>query len=324
MKTDNMSSTHTLIVPEEYHKKRIDAYLGKTIEDISRSQATSLINDGHVTLNGKTISDPSHKIKQGDALEMTVPEAVDLEVVAENIPLDILFEDDDLVVVNKPAGLVVHPAPGNESGTLVNALLYHCGDSLSGIGGVKRPGIVHRLDKDTSGVMVVAKSDAAHQGLSQQFAEHTLDRRYKAVVWGRMMPPNSTVTGNIGRHKTNRKKMAVLPHNGKEATTHYRVLKFFGAYACLIECKLETGRTHQIRVHMTHIGHGLIGDSVYGKPRKAPLKEIGGDAAKTIKTFPRQALHAYKLAFTHPVTEEELSFETPLPSDMEELVKRLG
>ncbi|MEN8198386.1 MAG: RluA family pseudouridine synthase [Pseudomonadota bacterium] len=223
-------------------------------------------------------------------------------------------------MIDKPAGLVVHPAPGNPDGTLVNALLAHCGDSLSGIGGVRRPGIVHRLDKDTSGVMVAAKTDRAHHALSRQFEKRTAERAYLAVAWGMPSPGQGRIEGNIGRDPRNRKKMAVVPEGkGKPAATNYRIVKRYGVWASLVECRLETGRTHQVRVHMTHIGHPLVGDSLYGRATRARIKGLPDDAVEAMRDFPRQALHARLLAFKHPKNAERLSFESELPSDMKSL-----
>ncbi|MCP4825424.1 MAG: RluA family pseudouridine synthase, partial [Shimia sp.] len=258
------------------------------------------------------------------------------------IPLDVIWEDDDLIVINKPAGMVVHPAPGTPNGTLVNALLHHCGDTLSGVGGMKRPGIVHRIDKETSGLLVVAKTDAAHQGLATQFEAHTVERYYRAVCYGvpdandpRLRGVRGVnfesgnimkVTTHLARHKTDRQRQAVLFEGGRHAVTRVRIVEPFGtpAVACLVECWLETGRTHQIRVHMTHAGHGLIGDPVYGGRRKLAEKAIGPKGVAAAKSFARQALHAAVLGFEHPVTGEDLRFEAPLPGDMAQLIVDLG
>ena len=242
----------------------------------------------------------------------------------ENIALEILYEDSDLIVIDKPAGLVVHPAPGNASGTLVNALLSHCGDSLSGIGGVKRPGIVHRLDKQTSGLMVAAKNDKAHINLSEQFSSRTIERAYQAVVWGVPRPRFGQIDGNIGRNRNNRKKMAVLPNGGKKAITRYTVLKRFGEFASLVECNLKTGRTHQIRVHMAEIGHPVIGDSAYGggisRARRAPLDD---QTCNHIRQLDRQALHAFKLGFRHPKSTKLIRYQSNLPIEIKLLISLL-
>ena len=285
------------------------------VPNLSRSRLKSLILGGRVSCGDATITDPSGTVKPGQTYRVEIPPPEPAAPVAEEIALDVVYEDDDLIVVNKQAGLVVHPAPGSWDGTLVNALLAHCGGSLSGIGGVKRPGIVHRIDKDTSGLMVVAKSDDAHQGLVVQFAAHTIERRYHAVVRG--IPPKNTdrIEGAIGRSQRNRKKMAVTA-NGKPAVTHYKMLERFGMKAALLECRLETGRTHQIRVHLANIGHALIGDPLYGRSNKASDPE-------PIRNFTRQALHAAVLGFEHPISHETLRFESPLPADMELLLDGL-
>ncbi len=300
---------------------RLDRLLAGALSDISRSRIKPLIKEGMVELDAVPVTDPSRKVRAGDIYRVTVPEAVPGEPEPENIPLDIVFEDEHLIVINKPAGMVVHPAAGNWSGTLVNALLAHCGDSLSGIGGVKRPGIVHRIDKETSGLMVVAKNDAAHQGLADLFAAHDIDRRYKAVVWGRVYPPSGEIEGNIGRDPHNRKRMAMVTKGGKSAHTHYRLEENFSDIAGLVSCELETGRTHQIRVHMTHIGHPLVGDPLYSRPRRSRISALPEDRQKIIMNFSRQALHAETLGFVHPVTDKRLKFEVDLPSDLRELIK---
>jgi len=305
-------------VTEEQTKMRLDKFLAGSFPEFSRSQIVRMIEADTVRLlsDPKKVLSPDDKVRTGDIYEITPPDAVPANPEPEDIPLDILYEDSDLLVVNKPAGLVVHPGAGNPRGTLVNALLAHCKDSLSGIGGVKRPGIVHRIDKDTSGILVVAKNDFTHTRLSEQFAEHTIDRIYQAFVWGYVQKTSGLVIGDIGRSPHNRQKMAIVA-NGKKAVTHYeRMAVFGGGIASHIQCILETGRTHQIRVHMSSIGHSLIGDPIYGTiPKMAP------DFAKY---FPRQALHAGFLGFTHPRTGERLSFESPLPKDMQDLLEQLS
>jgi len=280
----------------------------------------------HTTPNGEaTLLDPSFKIKPDTTIIVDIPPPADAEPVAQDIPLDVVFENDDLIIINKPAGLVVHPAPGNHTGTLVNALLHHCGDSLSGVGGVRRPGIVHRIDKDTSGLMVVAKNDATHAALSEQFATHDIERVYHAIVHG-VPPVAGRIEGNIGRSTKDRKKMAIVERGGKHAVTHFKTLEVYTSkghpIASLVECRLETGRTHQVRVHMTSIGHPLVGDATYGGRRNPPSKasKIAQDA---IKAFPRQALHAHVLGFTLPSQEKPLHFEAELPHDMKGLVQTL-
>lgn len=305
-------------VKDEQAGLRLDKFLVSCFPDFSRNQLIRLIDsDGVVKTGTRTyMNEADYKVKVGDEFTVTPPDAVAAVPVAENIALDVLYEDDDLLVVNKPAGLVVHPGAGNPTGTLVNALLAHCHDSLSGIGGVKRPGIVHRIDKDTSGILVVAKNDFTHVRLSEQFANHSIERIYQAFVWGYVKNTVGVISGNIGRSRTNRQKMAIVPTGGKSAVTHYeRLAVFGGGMASHIQCILETGRTHQIRVHMASIQHSLIGDSVYGvAPKNAP-----GFA----RFFPRQALHAGYLGFTHPRSLERLSFSAPMPPDMEELLENL-
>ncbi len=297
---------------------RLDKALADATQ-LSRARVQALIAEGRVVLDGKPATSPSAKIASGTPFAITIPAAVTAEAQPQDIALDIAFEDEHLIVVNKPAGMVVHPAAGNADGTLVNALLHHCEGSLSGIGGVARPGIVHRIDKDTSGLLVAAKTDVTHERLSAQFAEHSVHRRYLAVCSGFPTPAKGTIDARIGRSDTNRKKMAVLDKNssrGKHAVTHYTVLDRL-ADASLIECQLETGRTHQVRVHCASIGHSLLGDPTYGQTPKALkplLKQLG---------FARQALHAAELGFNHPVTRKNVHFEASLPADMQELIDEL-
>ncbi len=285
------------------------------------------------------VTDAKARVREGDVFTITVEEAAEVDTVAEDIPLEILFEDADLLVVNKPAGMVVHPAPGSPAGTLVNALLHHFGGDLSGVGGEKRPGIVHRIDKDTSGLLVVAKSDAAHHGLAAQFEAHSAERSYLAVchgvpdtadprlrgIRGVSVEPGNTVkiTTGLARHRTDRQRQAVTFTGGRHAITRVHLLERFADQAALVECRLETGRTHQIRVHMAHAGHGLIGDPVYGGRRKAIAKVLGPEAAEAVAGFPRQALHAATLGFTHPLTGAPLQFTAPLPRDIEALLAAL-
>jgi 23S rRNA pseudouridine1911/1915/1917 synthase len=296
---------------------RLDRALATLLPDLSRERVKALILSGHVLgPGGKPVSDPALKVKADTAFALEIPEAAPAEAVAQQIDLVIPYEDEHLIVIDKPAGMVVHPAAGNPDGTLVNALLHHCAGQLSGIGGVARPGIVHRIDKDTSGLLVVAKSDAAHEGLARQFKDHSIERRYLAIVNGRPKPPSGTVDTWIGRSDADRKKMAVRREGkGKHAVTHYRMLEPLDR-AALVECRLETGRTHQVRVHMAHLGHALVGDPVYsrGGPHKALLAQLG---------FKRQALHAAKLGFLHPVTSKTLSFESPIADDMQQLFSHL-
>lgn len=299
--------------------QRLDRVLTESLEAFSRSRLKGLIESDQVTRNDEVCRQPALKVSVGDQLVVTIPAAVDAVPLGQAMDLRILFEDSHLLVLDKPAGLVVHPAPGNPDGTLVNALIAHCGDGLTGIGGVKRPGIVHRLDKDTSGVMVAAKTAEAHAALVTQFSDRTVDRAYRALVWGRPMPPIGEIEGPIGRHPKNRKKMAVVTRGGKAALTRYRSLESYGdGLATLIECKLETGRTHQIRVHLTHRKHPLIGDPAYGRPggRRALPKALDSDETAILTEFPRQALHAFRLGFTHPDTGQHIDFETEMPDDM--------
>ena len=316
---------------------RLDKALARAVPEaqaLSRSRLARLIAEGAVSLNGVIVRDPKRKLTEGDAIEIVVAEAAEVATEPEAIPLDILFEDDDLIVINKPAGMVVHPAPGSPSGTLVNALLHHFDGALSGVGGEKRPGIVHRIDKDTSGLLVVAKSDRAHHGLAAQFADHSLEREYAAHCHG--VPDASDprlrgmkgvsfeggvlkITTQLARHKTDRQRQAVLFSGGRHAVTRVTVRETLGPIA-LVSCRLETGRTHQIRVHMAHVGHALIGDQTYGGRRKISAKAVGAEVANT---FPRQALHAATLGFIHPITEERMRFEATVPLDFQRLLASL-
>jgi 23S rRNA pseudouridine1911/1915/1917 synthase len=297
---------------------RLDRALAATVPSLSRERMKALIRSGAVEAGGKAVRDPATKVRGEEALRVTVPEPTQAHNQPQDIPLTIVFEDEYLLVLDKPVGLVVHPAAGNLDGTLVNALLHHCGGSLSGIGGVARPGIVHRIDKDTSGLLVVAKTDVAHEGLAKQFAAHSIDRRYLAIVNGAPNAAKGTVDAPLARSATNRKKIAIVEGNrGKRAVTHWRRLNVL-TDAALLECSLETGRTHQVRVHMASIGHPLIGDPVYGRSEKTH-----GKILKELR-FHRQALHAAELGFTHPVNKNRLSFSSPMPPDMQELFNALG
>ena len=300
--------TYHLPVNEERKGTRLDKALSDYLDGVSRSYLQKLIKEGYVTVNDRP-EKASFKLNVQDRVMVTLPDEEPLDILPENIPLDILYEDQELLVVNKPKGMVVHPSAGHSSGTLVNALLYHCSGQLSGINGVQRPGIVHRIDKDTTGALVVCKTDLAHQSLAAQLKEHSITRRYRAIVHHNIREDSGTVDAPIGRHPVDRKKMAVNYRNGKPAVTHYRVLERFGEYA-YIECRLETGRTHQIRVHMSHIGHPLLGDEIYG-PAKCPFRLQG------------QCLHAMVLGFLHPVTGEYLEFTAPLPEYFEQLLRKL-
>ena len=302
-------------------RARLDRILADHVPALSRSRLKNLIETGRVSISGETITEPGYRVKPGQAVTLIIPPPVDETPRAQAIPLQVAYEDGDLIVVDKPAGLVVHPAPGNPDRTLVNALLAHCGASLSGIGGVRRPGIVHRLDKDTSGLMVAAKHDAAHHGLSAQFAARRLSRTYNAVVWGVPRPREGRIDGAIGRDPRNRKRMAVRTSGGKPAATRYRLLQSSGARWSLVECRLETGRTHQIRVHMAHAGHPLLCDALYGGARR---RGQGDRLRAALALCPRQALHAARLAFVHPVSGAELAFESPLPADMRALIAALS
>ncbi|GJL91700.1 RluA family pseudouridine synthase [Hyphococcus sp.] len=319
---------------------RLDKWLSEQIPDITRTRIKALIEDGALTRDGDVVSSASWKLREGEEYRLTPPPLVDPEPLAEDIPLDVIYEDKDLIIVNKPAGLVVHPAPGAWSGTLVNALIHHCGDSLSGIGGARRPGIVHRIDKETSGLLVVAKHDTAHQGLSAAFSAHDIDRVYEAIAVGAPRPGVGTIDAALGRSVRDRTKMAVVDleayHGARHAVTHYKVVEAFGraraklkgdALASLIECTLETGRTHQIRVHLSHIGCPLIGDQVYGRgpglSGMKPGEAVTDHAIETIRNFKRQALHARVLGFAHPITGETLRFEAPAPDDFQILLNAL-
>ena len=300
--------------------ERLDRALQHGLPELSRSRLKQLILSGQVANDGNVIRDPSRKVRTGQTFVVILPEPDDAIPQAQAIPLDIRFEDAQLIVIDKPAGLVVHPAPGNPDGTLVNALIAHCGESLAGIGGVRRPGIVHRLDKDTSGLMVVAKTEAAHRALSADFAARRISRAYAAMVWGVPLPAEGEIAGNIGRSMTNRKKMAVVgAGRGKPAVTRYKVERTFADQAALIECRLLTGRTHQIRVHLAERGHPLIGDPVYGG------RAARGSATKTgaAAYFARQALHARHLGFVHPISGEYLAFDSDPPDDMKSLLASL-
>jgi len=316
---EEMSTAVAVTVAPGMAGWRIDRALAVLIPTMSRERLKALIGADAVTgADGAHRRDPARKVTPGDVLTVVVPPATTPEALAQDIPLTIVFEDDHLLVVDKPAGLVVHPAAGNLDGTMVNALLHHCAGRLSGIGGVARPGIVHRIDKDTSGLLVVAKTDPAHEALSRQFAAHSVERVYVAVVGGQPVPAAGTVTGALARSSANRQKMAIVAEGrGKHAVTHYRTVTSL-ADAAKIECRLETGRTHQIRVHMASIGHPLLGDPAYGRtrvPHRAVLSELG---------FSRQALHAATLGFVHPVTQEKLSFHSELPRDIVDLIGRLS
>jgi 23S rRNA pseudouridine1911/1915/1917 synthase len=319
---------------EEAAGKRLDQWLAALLApDLSRSRVQALIRAGAVSLDGRPVTEPKRKVAAGERFEVALPEPEAPEPKGEAIPLDVLYEDDALIVIDKPAGLVVHPGPGNWTGTLVNALIHHCGDTLSGIGGVRRPGIVHRLDRETSGVMVVAKTDHTHRMLAEAFADHgrdgDLERAYVALVWGVPARMAGTVDAPLGRSASDRTLRAVVPEgrsDARHAVTHYTVLERYGPgrpeeqIASLVECRLETGRTHQIRVHMAHIGHPLVGDPAYGRAFRTKVNRLPPELAQKVAAFPRQALHARLLAFRHPETGEIMRFEAPIPRDMGELL----
>ncbi|WP_027525263.1 RluA family pseudouridine synthase [Bradyrhizobium sp. Ec3.3] len=320
-----------VVVAGDEGSARLDRVLAARLPDLSRSRLKTLILAGSVTFRSEAIRDPAYHVAPGDTITIDVPEAAPAEPRAEDIALDIVFEDDDIIVINKPAGLVVHPAAGHETGTLVNALIAHCGNSLSGIGGVRRPGIVHRLDKDTTGLMVVAKNDLAHQSLSAQFADHgrtgEMRRGYLAFAWGVPNRQRGTVDAPIDRHPHAREKMAVR-QSGRAAVTHWEIMESFAGrdgkpVASLLACELETGRTHQIRVHLSHIGHPLLGDAVYGPHFKTKANQLGPESQGALAALGRQALHAYLLVIEHPRSGELLHWEQPLPEDLLLLQGRL-
>jgi len=298
------------IITEDGEGERIDKYLNVLMESMSRSYIQKLLTESHVTVNGKVIK-ANYRLKQEDNICLLLPPAVTPDISPENIPLCILYEDDDVIVINKPKGMVVHPAPGHYSGTLVNALLYHCRENLSGINGVLRPGIVHRIDMNTTGSLIVCKNDTAHSAIAKQLKEHTIVRKYRAIVFGNMKEDEGTIHTLIGRHPIDRKKMAVVSEGGREAITHYHVLERFGNFT-YVECFLETGRTHQIRVHMAHIGHPLLGDDVYASGHKHSFKTNG------------QTLHAMILGFIHPVTNEYVETTAPLPDYFSKILDTLN
>jgi 23S rRNA pseudouridine1911/1915/1917 synthase len=319
---------------ESHSGLRLDRFLSYRFPALSRTRLQALIKQGRVILGRATIEDVKYPVKPGDRFELTVPPPVSAKPDAQAIPLNVVYENDALIVIDKPAGLVVHPGAGNIDRTLVNALIAHCGPSLSGIGGVARPGIVHRLDKNTSGLLVVAKTDAAHRALSAQFADHgrsgSLERSYLALVWGSPPRPHGTISAPIGRHPTSRTKMAIVAKGGREAVTHFQVIATFGRrhgtrgsepVASLLECRLETGRTHQVRVHLSSIGTPLIGDPIYGQGFNTKMLNLPEPLRSKLASFKRQALHAAGLAFVHPITGTLLKFNSPLPEDFANVVE---
>lgn len=316
MNVDDSNIFFTLPAADGQAGMRLDLFLKETVPAMSRARLQKLIAGGCVSLDDNIVVDKDFKVRAGDSFAVFVPPAEEADPEAENILLDVVYEDDDLIVVNKPAGMTVHPAPGVYHGTLVNALLYHCRDNLSGVGGVKRPGIVHRIDKDTSGLLVVAKNDFAHQGLAAQFFEHSIERTYYAVVYGMPEPAEGIIEKNIARSRFDRKKMAVVESGGKRAVTHYRCLQSLHGAVSLVQCNLETGRTHQIRVHMASIGCNLVGDQVYEKAGKTKIGGLAPEIKNFVNTFPRQALHAASLGFVHPRSGEFLQFKADFPADL--------
>ena len=314
---------------DEHAGWRLDRFLAAALPDFSRSRLKQLLDEEAVSLGARTIKDANHRVKPGDAFTVTIPPTAPAIPQGQDIPLEVIYEDKELIVINKPAGLVVHPAAGNPDGTLVNALIAHCGPGMLSIGGEARPGIVHRLDKDTSGLLVAAKTERAMASLAKQFANHTIERAYNAVVWGAPRDSAGLIESQIGRSPFDRKRMSVLRAGGKRAATRYKLLEKFGPverpFASLIECRLETGRTHQIRVHLTHLGHPLIGDAQYGRSRTAPKAKSDAEANAFTSTaaFPRQALHAFVLGFQHPSLHKTLRFESPWPADFAGLVGAL-
>jgi 23S rRNA pseudouridine1911/1915/1917 synthase len=327
--TENSLDRREVVADDGHAGWRLDRFLAAILPDFSRSRLQQLLEVGAVFSGERTIKDANHRVKPGESYVVTVPPATPAIPQGQDIPLDVVYEDKDLIVIIKPAGLVVHPAAGNPDGTLVNALIAHCGAKMLSIGGEARPGIVHRLDKDTSGLLVAAKTERAMASLAKQFANHTIERAYNAVVWGAPREASGKIESQIGRSPFDRKRMSVLRSGGKRAATNYKLLEKFGPaerpFASLIECRLETGRTHQIRVHLTHLGHPLIGDPQYGRARVAPRgrteAEIAAFAAAA--DFPRQALHAFVLGFQHPSLHKTLRFEAPWPADFAELVSAL-
>lgn len=315
----NIDDNHIFFISvtqESQAGMRLDRFLSVNLPELSRSRVQKLITGGYVSQDDDIVGDKDFKVHVGDAFTVIVPPPEEADPEPENIPLDIVYEDDDLIVVNKPAGMTVHPAPGAYHGTLVNALLYHCQNNLSGVGGVKRPGIVHRIDKDTSGLLVVAKNDLAHQGLAEQFFVHSIERTYYAVVYGLPQPLKGVIDKNIARSRFDRKKMTIAENGGKTAVTHYECLKTNNGAVSLVKCNLETGRTHQIRVHMSSIGCNLVGDQTYVKSGKTQIKGLEANVKNFVNSFPRQALHAASLGFVHPRSRQFMQFDVDFPADM--------
>lgn len=321
----NSTNQYEFSVSVDQSKKRLDHFLSTQLSNISRAQLQRYIKEGCIYINGHCQTSQTYKVKEGDKINLNIPDPKETTIEKQNIPLNIVYEDEDLIIIDKPAGMVVHPAAGNYDQTLVNALMHHCGDSLSGIGGELRPGIVHRIDKDTSGLLVAAKNDYTHNHLSKQFKDHSIDRSYKALIWGKLAPLSGTITGAIGRHPQNRKKMAIVAEGkGKQATTHYKTLKLFEKNISLVECTLETGRTHQIRVHLSSKGNPILGDALYGRSEKNKLQNLNKSLLYKPLLPRRQMLHACILGFVHPRNEQKLFFESKLPNDINELIKILN
>jgi 23S rRNA pseudouridine1911/1915/1917 synthase len=316
---------YQLQVTKSQAKNRLDKFLAENLPDFSRSMVKKLVDGGNVFRADKVIDDCSLQVKEGEVYMVNIPEPTPTNMLAADIPLKIIFEDNQFLVIDKQAGLTVHPGAGNQQNTMANALITHCGESLSGIGGVMRPGIVHRLDKDTSGLIMAAKTDLAHQSLSAQIASRSLKRTYLAICWGVPKPMEGRIEANIGRSPKNRKKMAVVLSGGKTASTNYAVKQVLcGGALSLVECKLETGRTHQIRVHMTHIGHPLVGDQAYCGRRTGTIKNLPDNIKEALANFKRQALHSHKVTLNHPLTHEQMEFISNLPEDMANLVGLMG
>ena len=314
-------SSHQITASKKLHGIRLDKFIATSLPEISRSMAQKLIAGNNIRKGEMLISDCAYKVKEGDIYVVNIPTPTESEMLPADIPLKIIYEDDEFLVIDKPAGLTVHPGAGNHDDTMANALLAHCGRSLSGIGGVMRPGIVHRLDKDTSGLIMAAKTDLAHRSLTRQIADRTLKRTYLAVCWGIPKPLQGRVDANIGRSTQNRKKMAVVASGGKTAATNYEVIEILGGgIASIVECRLETGRTHQIRVHMMHIGNPLVGDQAYCGKRGGTIKTLSDEAKSYLKEFKRQALHSYKVGLMHPLNMQEMAFNSDLPTDIAKLV----
>ncbi len=311
---------HEAQIPEDLAGQRLDKVAAALFGHLSRARLQALITEGALQIDGQVVTATKLKVQAEQTLTLQEPEVQDLALQPEDIPLDIHFEDEHLIVLNKPAGLVVHPGAGNMSGTLVNALLHHCGDTPPGIGGERRPGIVHRLDKDTSGLIVVAKDELTLRGLQKQFQKRSIDRHYQALVWGLVPTADGVIDAPIGRHARDRLKMTVR-EDGREAVTNFELVEAFGTFACQVECRLETGRTHQIRVHFDHCGYPLLGDPLYGTPKKRLMADAPAQAMEALKDLPGQALHAAELGFTHPHTKERLHFEVEPPEEFEAVVQ---